>query len=93
MFYSNKLGVNIPAYQVKYQKKRWGSCSANNVLRINFQLIMAPYAQLEYVVVHELCHIKEKNHSAKFWKLVKELMPDYAEPRKGLKTEGWKYVL
>ncbi|HWQ47950.1 MAG TPA: SprT family zinc-dependent metalloprotease [Methanosarcina sp.] len=91
--YSRKLGVATPVFKVKYQKKRWGSCSAENVLRINFQLIMAPSRQLEYVVVHELCHVKEKNHSIQFWKLVRELMPDYEEHRNNLKKDGWKYVL
>jgi predicted metal-dependent hydrolase len=91
--YSEKLKVNPPVFKVKYQKRRWGSCSTDNVLRINFQLIMAPPEQLEYVVVHELCHVKEKNHSAKFWKLVGELMPDYQVHRKSLKRDGWKYVL
>lgn len=91
--YSKKLGVVTPVFKVKHQKRRWGSCSAENVLRINFQLIMAPPRQLEYVVVHELCHIKEKNHSAQFWKLVRKLMPDYEEHRNSLKKDGWKYVL
>lgn len=91
--YSKKLGVAPPVFKVKHQKRRWGSCSADNVLRINFQLIMAPPMQLEYVVVHELCHVKEKNHSARFWKLVRELMPDYEEYRSSLKKDGWKYLL
>lgn len=91
--YSEKLKVSPPVFKVKHQKRRWGSCSADNVLRINFQLIMAPPEQLEYVVVHELCHVKEKNHSEKFWKLVGELMPDYQVHRKSLKRDGWKYVL
>ena len=91
--YSKKLGIAPPSFKVKHQKSRWGSCSADNVLRINFQLVMAPPKQLEYVVVHEICHVKEKNHSARFWKLVKELMPDYEEYRKSLKKEGWKYML
>jgi predicted metal-dependent hydrolase len=54
---------------------------------------MAPYRQLEYVVVHELCHVKEKNHSTRFWKLVRELMPDYEKHKNSLKKNGWKYVL
>ncbi|AKB12027.1 MAG: M48 family metallopeptidase [Methanosarcina thermophila] len=91
--YSKKLGVVTPVFKVKHQKRRWGSCSADNVLRINFQLIMAPPDQLEYVVVHELCHVKEKNHSLRFWKLVRELMPDYQVHRDNLKKDGWKYVL
>lgn len=91
--YSKKLEISPPTFKVKYQKRRWGSCSANNVIRINFQLIMAPPEQLEYVVVHELCHIKEKNHSARFWRLVGKLMPGYAIRRKDLKNNGWKYVL
>ncbi len=91
--YSEKLKIAPPAFKVKHQKRRWGSCSADNVLRINFQLAMAPSEQLEYVVVHELCHVKEKNHSARFWKLVGELMPGYEVHRKNLKKDGWKYVL
>ncbi|MCC4771626.1 DUF45 domain-containing protein [Methanosarcina sp. DH2] len=91
--YSEKLGVAPPDFKVKHQKKRWGSCSADNILRINFQLVMAPPEQLEYVVVHELCHVKEKNHSASFWKLVGELMPGYEVHRKRLKKDGWRYVL
>ncbi|HII01958.1 TPA: M48 family metallopeptidase [Methanosarcinaceae archaeon] len=91
--YSDKMGISPPSFRVKYQKRRWGSCSADNVLRINFQLMMAPPEQLEYVVVHELCHVKEKNHSKNFWALVEELMPDYRVHREGLKKEGWKYVL
>jgi len=55
--------------------------------------MMAPPEQLEYVVVHELCHVKEKNHSARFWNLVGELMPGYQVHRKSLKKDGWRYVL
>jgi predicted metal-dependent hydrolase len=91
--YSKKMDISPPSFKVKYQKRRWGSCSVDNVLRINFQLMMAPPEQLEYVVVHELCHVKEKNHSKNFWALVEELMPDYRTHREGLKKEGWKYVL
>jgi predicted metal-dependent hydrolase len=91
--YSRKLGISPPAFKVKYQKRRWGSCSADNVIRINFQLMLAPPEQLEYVVVHELCHVKEKNHSARFWRLVGNLMPGYETHRKDLKKDGWKYVL
>jgi len=91
--YSEKLRIDPPAFKVKHQKRRWGSCSADNVLRINFQLMMAPPEQLEYVVVHELCHVKEKNHSARFWNLVSELMPGYQVHRKSLKKDGWRYVL
>ena len=91
--YSEKLKISLPVFKVKHQKRRWGSCSADNVLRINFQLMMAPPEQLEYVVVHELCHVKEKNHSARFWKLVGELMPGYEVHRKSLKKDGWRYVL
>jgi predicted metal-dependent hydrolase len=91
--YSKRLGITPPLFKVKYQKRRWGSCSANNVMRINFQLIMAPPKQLEYVVVHELCHIREKNHSSRFWKHVENLMPGYEIHRKDLRKDGWKYVL
>ena len=73
---------------VRSQKTRWGSCGAQNDININFRLAFAPYAVLEYVVIHELCHIKHKNHSATFWNFVAQLMPDYRTQRKWLKHNG-----
>lgn len=91
--YSEKLGIPSPLFRIKYQKRRWGSCSADNILRINLQLLMAPPAQVEYVVVHELCHVKEKNHSLSFWQLVESVLPGYRAEKEALRKDGWKYVL
>jgi predicted metal-dependent hydrolase len=73
---------------VKTQKSRWGSCGIHNDININWLLIMAPKEVLEYVVVHELCHIKVKNHSSQFWALVAEHLPDYKSRRLWLKQQG-----
>lgn len=74
--------------RIKTQKSRWGSCGIHNDININWLLIMAPPEVLEYVVVHELCHIQEKNHSRHFWALVAEHLPDYQQHRLWLKKHG-----
>lgn len=74
--------------RVKTQKSRWGSCSHTNAININWLLLLAPPVILEYVVVHELCHIREKNHSAAFWQLVAAHLPDYQQHRLWLKQHG-----
>jgi len=82
-------------YKLKYkrvtfrnQKTRWGSCSSDKNLNFNWRLIMAPIEIIDYVVVHELCHLKNMNHSAAFWRLVAEAVPDYKERRKWLKENN-----
>lgn len=74
--------------KIKTQKSRWGSCGIHNDININWLLIMAPPEVLEYVVVHELCHIQVKNHSRHFWTLVAEHLPDYQQQRLWLKKHG-----
>jgi hypothetical protein len=76
------------AVRIKTQKSRWGSCGIRNDININWLLIIAPPDVLEYVVVHELCHIKIRNHSAHFWALVAEHLPDYQSRRRWLKQHG-----
>ncbi len=61
----------------RYNKTRWGSCSHQNNISINYKLIQFDQKAIEYVVLHELCHIKEKNHSKRFWDLLSHFMPDY----------------
>jgi predicted metal-dependent hydrolase len=73
---------------IKTQKSRWGSCGIHNDININWLLLMAPSEVLEYVVVHELCHIRVKNHSSQFWSLVAEHLPDYQNRRNWLKKQG-----
>ncbi len=87
------LGVELPPFRLKNIRRRWGSCSHRNHLNFNLRLIMAPIDLVEYVVLHELCHIRHKNHSREFWEALRELMPDYPERRGRLKREGQRYVL
>jgi hypothetical protein len=74
--------------KIKTQKSRWGSCGIHNDININWLLILAPSEVLEYVVVHEICHIKERNHSASFWALVEKHLPEYKKQRQWLKQNG-----
>lgn len=73
---------------IKTQKSRWGSCGIHNDISINLMLILAPLKVIEYVVVHELCHIKIRNHSPQFWALVAQHLPDYAIQIRWLKFHG-----
>lgn len=74
--------------RIKTLKSRWGSCGPQNDINLNWLLMLAPPVILEYVVVHELCHIKHKNHSQDFWQLVGDHMPDYLRHRHWLKQNG-----
>ena len=87
-FYASRLGVRYGRIAVRCQKSKWGSCSAKGNLNFNCLLLLAPEAVLDYVVVHELCHRLEMNHSPRFWAQVAGVLPDYAERRRWLKTHG-----
>jgi predicted metal-dependent hydrolase len=78
---------------IKTQKSRWGSCGIHNDIHINWLLLLAPVEVLEYVVVHELCHIREKNHSSHFWTLVAEHLPEYQQHRRWLKQQGGQLMI
>lgn len=86
--YARRLGVTYGRVSIKEQKSRWGSCSSKGNLNFNWKLVLAPPEILDYVVVHELCHLKEMNHSPAFWELVEQIVPDYKEKRKWLKDNG-----
>jgi predicted metal-dependent hydrolase len=86
--YAPRLGARPAALRIGNQKTLWGSCSPRDVISLNWRLVTAPPPVYEYVVVHELCHLRERNHSARFWRLVAELMPDYRERRAWLKEHG-----
>lgn len=79
------VGVAPGRITIRDQKSRWGSCSAKGNLNFNWKLIMAPSQVLDYVVIHELCHLREFNHSPRFWELVYGQMPEYEAWKKWLK--------
>ena len=83
------IGAKPRDVKVSEAQARWGSCSAQNVLNFSWRLIFAPPALIDYVVVHELCHIGCMNHSPAFWQRVAAAMPDYAIRRKQLKECGY----
>ena len=86
--YSLQLKVAPCKVVIKDQKTRWGSCSKKGNINLNWRLIMAPIDIIDYVVVHELCHLKVMNHSKDFWNLVESILPNYHESRKWLKVNG-----
>ena len=91
--YAQMLGVPTPIYKVKNQSKRWCSCTGKNLLNFNLKIAMAPLAQIEYVAAHEVCHVRVKDHSPRYWALLRSIMPDSAARKKALKVDGWKYEL
>ncbi len=87
-YYARQMQVSYGRVAVKDQKTRWGSCSAKGNLNFNWRLILAPGEVLDYVVVHELAHRREMNHSARFWNLVESVLPDYQQRKRWLKENG-----
>lgn len=82
------VGVTYGHITIRNQRTRWGSCSSQGNLNFNCLLLRAPQEVLEYVVVHELCHRKEMNHSPKFWAEVERVLPNYRESKRWLKENG-----
>ncbi len=82
---SSRMGIDYRRIGIRGQKTRWGSCSRKKNLSFNWKLIMAPEPVVEYVVIHELLHLKEMNHSKRFWELVARYCPGWREHKKWLK--------
>ena len=89
-FYAPLVGVRAQRVTVRSQRTKWGSCSSQGNVNFNWKLIMAPPEALDYVVIHELCHLYEFNHSPKFWARVARYQPDYALWRDFLRS-GWAH--
>lgn len=92
-YFARVMGVTYGRIVIRNQKTRWGSCSREGNLNFNCLLMMTPPEVLDYVVVHELSHRLEMNHSSRFWAQVERVLPDYREPRKWLKEHGSRLML
>lgn len=86
--YQPYIGEKIGTIRIKSQKTRWGSCSELGNLNFNWHLILLPKSLIEYVVVHELCHLRYLNHSTQFWDCVSKILPDYKDRETELKKYG-----
>ena len=90
--FAKLIGVEYGRITIRTQKTRWGSCSSSGNLNFNCLLMLAPSNVLDYVVVHELCHRKEMNHSKAFWREVEKIIPNYEEPIRWLRKEGSQII-
>ena len=91
--YANILKVRPKSLKVRDYKSRWGSCSSVGDISYNWRIIMAPHAVINYVVVHELCHMIEHNHSPQYWKHVERITPDWKEHRQWLRENGKQLIV
>jgi len=86
------LGVTYSRLTVRNQRSRWGSCSSKGALSFNWRLVLAPHDVLDYVVVHEVCHLVEHHHGPAFWRLVERRRPQYRESKRWLDEHGWEIL-
>lgn len=87
--YAEQLGVTYEIVKLSNARTNWGTCTAKGVIRLSWRLMLCPIEMLDYVVVHELCHIRHMNHSPEFWACVGEVLPDYKTRRKWLKEHSY----
>ena len=90
-WYAPRLGVATPHLKLSNAKTTWGMCLSSGVIRLSWRLIKAPQAQIDYVVAHEIAHLKHMNHSRAFWDTVERLYPDYQRQREELERDGARY--
>jgi predicted metal-dependent hydrolase len=86
------LGVRYKRLTIRDQVSRWGSCSSAGSLSFNWRLVLAPHDVLDYVVVHEVCHLLEHNHGPAFWRLVERRRPGFRDPKRWLDEHGWEIL-
>lgn len=90
---SEEMGLSYNKIRIKDTKSRWGSCSSKGNLNFNFRIIMAPEEALDYIIIHELCHLSQMNHGKEFWKLVEKYMPDFEKQKNWFKENGMKLYI
>ena len=89
---ADRLGLEFERIAIRDQRTRWGSCSTTGTLSFNWRLVLAPHEVLDYVVVHEVCHLAVHDHSRRFWRLVERARPGYREQRDWLARHGWELL-
>ena len=89
-YFNSMYGFTIGKIAIRDQRSRWGSCSRKGNLNFNYRIALLPPHLADYIVVHELCHLKEFNHSKQFWDLVARTVPDYLACRKALHSVGMR---
>jgi hypothetical protein len=92
-FYSQRLCLSPTGMRITSARYRWGSCSGRNRLAFSWRVIMASPSVIDYILIHELAHIREKNHSKRFWRFVESVMPDYRTRRLWLKKNGHRLTV
>jgi len=90
-FYNKVYGFSFNKIFIKNQKTRWGSCSCKQNLSLNYKIVFLPQTHQDYIIVHEMCHLKEFNHSRKFWSLVEKTLPNYLDIKKELRNHELFY--
>lgn len=90
---ARQLGTTPPRILIRDQLRRWASCAPDGTLRFNWRLSMAPLSLVDYVVAHELCHLRHPNHSRQFWTALRALLPDYPQRRADLAQTGHAFAL
>lgn len=86
--YSKKLGVRVKSITIKILRNRWGSLTKSGTINLNANVIKAPEDVIDYIIVHELCHLKIKEHSHRYWDLLHKFMPNYQDKIEWLKVNG-----
>lgn len=87
--FAKKMGLSPTLVGIKGYKRSWGSCHSDGRIYYNWRIIMAPTPIIDYLIIHELCHLIQPNHSKQFWHLVEKILPDYKEKRRWLKQNGF----
>lgn len=91
-FLADERGFVVNKVSVRLQKTRWGTCSFHGAISLNAKLLFLPHDLVDYVMIHELCHSVHHNHSASFWRLVEEHMPQAGTMRRRLRDDAWRFI-